>query len=79
MQQVKLFKGIEGELAALEDEVNDWIRQSGAKILSLTGNIAPQTEKPSDVTGGSSRGRFPPSDVVLIVMYETPPTADASP
>ena len=79
MQQVKLFKGIEGELAALEDEVNGWIRQSGAKILSLTGNIAPQTEKPGDVTGGSARGRFPPSDIVLIVMYETPPTGDDRP
>ena len=41
MQQVKLFKTIEGELSVLEKEFNDWVRQSGVRILSVTGNIAP--------------------------------------
>ena len=72
MQQIKLFKGVEDQLTDLENEVNAWIRQSGARVLSITGNIAPQSEKPGDVAGGSARGRFPPSDVIIIVTYETP-------
>ena len=72
MQQVKIFKGVEDQVTVLEDEVNAWIRQTGAKILNLTGNIAPQSEKPGDVSGGSARGRFPPSDVIIIVTYEIP-------
>ncbi len=70
MQQVKLFKSVESDLTELETEINAWIRQSGARVISLTGNIAPQTEKPGDVAGGSSRGRFPPSDVIIVVLYE---------
>ncbi len=66
MQQVKLFKTIEGELSILEKEFNDWVRESGVRILSVTGNIAPQS-------GGESNKRnvrFTPSDVLLIVLYE---------
>ena len=67
VQQVKLFKTIEGELSVLEKEFNDWVRQSDVRILSVTGNIAPQS-------GGESNkrnGRFTPSDVLLVVLYET--------
>jgi len=47
MQKVKLFKSIESELLNMEKEINDWIKTSGARVISVTGNIAPQT-------GGSS-------------------------
>jgi len=74
MQQVKIFKSLESDVTSLEAEVNEWIRQSGVKVIAVTGNIAPQSEAP----GGSSttslgQGRSAPSDVVLIVLYETPP------
>jgi hypothetical protein len=71
MQQVKLFKGLESEISQLEGEVNAWIRQSGAKVLSLTGNVAPQTVKSGAASGGLGQGAYPPSDLVLILLYET--------
>ncbi len=74
MQQVKLFKGLESDLSTLEGEVNAWIRQSGAKIVSITGNIAPQSEKSGAAPGGLGKGQFSPSDVILIVLYETSPS-----
>lgn len=65
MQRVKIFKSIESELGDLEKEINDWAEQSGAKILQINGNIAPQAG--SD-TGISSS--FSGSDVLVIVLYE---------
>ncbi|MFO1065320.1 MAG: hypothetical protein U0892_15750 [Pirellulales bacterium] len=64
MQQIKLFKSIESELEALEAEMNTWIRESGIKVLSVTGNIAPQTGS------GVPMGSFSASDVLIIVVYE---------
>lgn len=71
MQQVKIFKSLESDVTELEEEVNTWIRESGAKIVAITGNIAPQT-----LTGGRSdslgKGAFAPSDVIIIVVYVKP-------
>jgi hypothetical protein len=64
MQKVKIFKSIESELGALEKEINSWIAESKAKIISMTGNIAPQAPRTSHV------GSFSGSDVLLIVLYE---------
>lgn len=72
MQQVKLFKSLESDLTALEAEANAWIRQSRAKVISITGNIAPQSAKTGSTAEGLSRSQFSPSDVVLIVLYDTP-------
>ena len=69
MQQVKIFKNLESNVAELEKEVNAWIRQSGAQVVSITGNIAPQSE--ASTSGGSLGSGFAPSDVVLIILYET--------
>lgn len=66
MQKVKLFKTLESELGQLEAEINDWISQSGASIISMTGNIAPQTD------GKSQLGTFSASDVLVVVLYEVP-------
>ena len=71
MRQVKLFKGIESDVAALEGEVNAWIRQSGARVVNVTGNIAPQSEKAGAPGRGLGKSTFAPSDVILIVLYET--------
>ncbi len=72
MQQVKIFKGLEGDIAALEGQVNAWIRQSGAKVIAITGNIAPQSQAVGPGAGTLGQSGFSSSDVVLIVLYETP-------
>ena len=77
MQQVKVFVGLEGQTVELENEVNGWIRDNGAKVISITGNISPQAILPEKAptsagiggTGGLSR-RFAPSDVMVLVVYE---------
>ena len=61
MQQVKLFKSLESDINSLEAEVNGWLRESGVKVLSITGNIAPQSQTPGDTKGGLQTRRFPPS------------------
>ncbi len=70
MQQVKLFKGVESEVSVLEAEVNAWIRESGATIISITGNVAPQSNLPDGKGGAIGRSLYPPSDVLLVVLYE---------
>jgi hypothetical protein len=70
MQQVKIFKSIESDVAALEKEVNTWLRASGAKVLAITGNIAPQSESSASKSGALGGGHFAASDVLLVVLYE---------
>ena len=64
MQQVKLFKGVESELETLEADVNEWIKTNNAKVLSVVGNISPQTPHTS------SLGSFPVSDILIVVTHE---------
>jgi len=64
MQQVKIFKSIESELWALEAEINSWIKENRVKLISVTGNIAPQSNP------AVSQGTFSASDVLVIVMYD---------
>ena len=71
MQQVKIFKTMESDTGSLENEVNAWIRESGARVVSVTGNIAPQSEASGPSATGLGQGRFVSSDVLLIVLYET--------
>ena len=77
MQQIKLFVGREDHTADLESEVNNWIAESGVKVLSVKGNIAPQSVLPSKqggssnlATTGTHTRRFAPSDILVIVTYE---------
>lgn len=75
MIQVKLFVGMEGHTTELEQEVNEWIRNSNAKVVNISGNMSPQSvlpggEKGTTVSGGGLSRRFAPSDVLLIVTYE---------
>lgn len=65
MQQVKLFKSVESEMEDLQKSINDWIKESGAKIISMTGNIAAQTSH-----GGNSMNTFASSDILVVVLYE---------
>ena len=61
MQQVKIFKSIESELNALEDEINEWIAESKAKVINITGNIAAQS-----TSSGSLGDSFSGSDVLCL-------------
>ena len=73
MQQVKIFKGIENGLSELESEINSWIVESQAEVLQIVGNIAPQTASPKGTATGLTQSDFPPSDVIVFVLYKRPP------
>lgn len=67
MQRIKIFKSVESELSTFEQDINAWLEESGAKLISVTGNIAPQTPENSDFGGA---GTFSASDILIIVVYE---------
>lgn len=66
MQQVKLFKGVDSELPELEKQINRWIRKSGVRVLSISGNLASQPNASSGPMSSFSAG-----DVLIIVHVET--------
>ena len=72
MQQVKLFKGVENQMDQLEASVNAWLRKTGARVVSLTGNIAPQTVAGEGKSAGLTQSDFATSDILLVVLYEAP-------
>jgi len=71
MQRVKLFKGLETEVEALEQQVNAWVESEGAKIIQVTGNIATQSYNPAAKSGSSLQSNVAAaSDVLVVVLYE---------
>lgn len=66
MRQVKIFKNVVSELETLELEINDWIQTQGVDVVSITGNISPQTHL------STASDTFSVSDVLMIVTYEAP-------
>lgn len=70
MQLVKLFTGLEGQTEVLEQEINGWVQNTGAKIVQISGNIAPQSTGQSASSDGLGGGGRPPSDLFVIVLYE---------
>ena len=56
---------------ALEKQINSWIRENKIRVTSVFGNIAPQSGAADPKAVTTSRG-FAPSDVLVIVLYETP-------
>ena len=71
MHQIKIFKGIETEVAALEAEVNNWLAESGVEVVQIVGNIAPQSNSPTKSTG-LTKSVFAPSDIMLVVVFKKP-------
>ena len=71
MQRVKLFKGLETEVEALEQQLNAWVESEGAKIIQVTGNIATQSYNPAAKSGSSLQSNVAAaSDVLIVVLYE---------
>ena len=71
MQRIKLFKGLETEIEALEQQVNAWVESEGAKIIQVTGNIATQSYNPAAKSGSSLQSNVAAaSDVLIVVLYE---------
>ncbi len=72
MQQVKLFQSVDTEIAEMERQINRWMRKSGAKVISVSGNLTSQSG------GGGPLNSFAGGDVLVIVLYEIdPPKAPA--
>jgi len=70
VHQVKIFKSIESELPRLENDINAWLQRENARVISITGNISPQSPQ-SDGSGASIKSSaWAPSDVLVIVHYE---------
>ena len=71
VQHIKIFRGLEADLPRLEAEINKWLVDSGARVLQMTGNIAPQSLRntPKEVL---QQGDFLPSDVLLVLLYDKP-------
>lgn len=65
MQQVKIFKSIDTEIENMQQQINRWIGKSGARVLSITGNLSPQ---PAAAQGPLET--FSASEVLVIVLYE---------
>jgi hypothetical protein len=78
MPQIKIFMGLEDDTDSLEQEVNAWLAQSGAKVVHMQSNIAPQAILPSAEptrllgAGAGQQRRFAPSDIMVTILYETP-------
>lgn len=70
MQQIRIFKGIESEVAELQAEVNRWLADTGVKVQQIVAGIAPQTTSAAGSTG-LTKSPFAPSDVMIVVLYES--------
>jgi hypothetical protein len=69
MHQIKIFKGLESNLGALEKEVNLWLAESGARVMQVVGNLAPQSGQRNE-TNSLAAYPYVASDVLLVILYE---------
>ena len=70
MHQIKIFKSLESDITQLEKQVNSWLAESNVRVINMFGNIAPQSPPPEMNSSSISKSPFPPSDVLLVVLYE---------
>ena len=69
MHQIKLFKGVETEIREMEKEINAWLKESKARVIQLSANIAPQTNEPAP-TGVAKSRQYAPSDLFVSLVCE---------
>jgi len=69
MYQIKIFKGLESNLAGLEKEVNTWLAETNSRVVQVFGNMAPLSGERNE---GNSLSAYPyvASDVLMVVLYE---------
>lgn len=74
MHQVKIFKGLESNLPALEKEMNTWLAEAHVRVVQIFGNLASAS---GDRNEQNSLAAYPyvASDVLLVVVYELPEPA----
>ncbi|WP_372716836.1 hypothetical protein [Novipirellula sp.] len=65
MHQIKMFKSVDTEVADMEYQINRWMRKSGARVISITGNMSG-----SPNSSGGPLSSFAANDVLVIVLYE---------
>jgi hypothetical protein len=71
VQQIKIFKSVDTEIPEMERQINRWMRKSGARVLSISGNLTSQSGN-----SGGPLNSFAAGDVMIIVHYEVDaPTA----
>lgn len=71
VQQVKIFIGVESDSSGMETEINGWLKDNAdKKIVSIRGNIAPQTLAKASSSLSSSGRSFSPSDLFIMIVYE---------
>lgn len=68
MQQIKLFKSVETEIEDMEKDINSWLASNDINVVSIVGNVSPQTPGRASSDGGR---RFDPSDLFIAILYET--------
>lgn len=69
MYQIKLFKNVENDLTALEQDINAWLAKSQIRPVQVFGNIAPQSGNAAGKQG-LTQSAFAPSDVLIAIVYE---------
>jgi hypothetical protein len=69
MHQIKIFKGLESNLGALEKEENDLLEETGARVLKMFGNMAAQSGQRNE-TNSLAAYPYVASDVLLVVLYD---------
>lgn len=69
MHQIRLFKGVETEIREMEKEINSWLKESKARVVHLSANIAPQTNEPAP-TGTTKSRAYAPSDLFVSLVYD---------
>ena len=70
MHQIKIFKGLEDDASTIEHDVNEWLEKDKVKVVQIFGNVAPQTLAAETVSNTLSRTNHPPSDILLVILYE---------
>ena len=68
MQQIKIFKSVDTEISEMERSINRWMRKSGARVLSINGNLTS-----SGASSGGPLSSFAAGDILIIVHYEIDP------
>ena len=71
MHQIKLFVDIESNVDAMETRINTWLRESGAEVIKIFGNIAAQTVTPESKTTALAERKFSSSDLFISVVYDS--------